>query len=607
MRLAQGFTSRVTYPHNRPRPSSSSSTSALSNTNTRTRTRTRTRIHHRTPCSVYSRVALLLLLATLTVSLASAAVQLGDAGHYLTAQPEIRVLNPDGRAWSLTVHRFPWWIGGGWNRTDLGVTVTGPGGEAAFAGTVEAPESATVQIPAGAPGVYRVDVDAHSGLNFWYLSCTLDHAVIKVVAKESYTIAPLAQFNPFVPRLWHFWVPPGTERFRIRAFNVRGRSHREDHGLTVYSPRGQRMAVLWGQADLQNAPKLTIGKETLAAQEADIVVESGTAGRFWSVEIRMGDSHTYSDINLTLDGVPPYLAQTPEGWFDPETGKLPAVPVYDESRFVQSDTEKGQPGPGGIQHWTPAPSLGDPDGCELRCPARLALWNPENRPLKLVIGTYLPRNMFPQQEKDEKGRWKGLAEADHDHAAVTVTGAAGKALFDRRVPLLHLHGGERWQTNLITGAGVARIDVREAEHFWAYTYPATPAVLIGAPAGDGWSRFTVEIGTARNWYFRVPAGTARFQVRFATDRPADIADFKVNAPDRTVAAVAAHQGTFMIEVPPGLDGTVWHVRCDFGGATRFEARADAPRFPSLVLALDLAGVPPYLAPTREQWFDPEAP
>ena len=37
---------------------------------------------------------------------------------------------------------------------------------------------------------------------------------------------------------------------------------------------------------------------------------------------------------------------------------------------------------------------------------------------------------------------------------------------------------------------------------------------------------------------------------------------------------------------------------------RFTGTMAEPRFPSLDLTVDLAGVPGYLAPTWEQWFDP---
>jgi hypothetical protein len=364
------------------------------------------------------------------------------------------------------------------------------------------------------------------------------------------------------------------------------------------------MAVLWGQAN-PDAPRQAIAGGQFAVQEAEIIVEAGSAGRFWALEVRMGDSHTYSDVNVILEGVPPYLARSPEEWFNPETGLPAAATLYDTTEFVQSDRTPGSRSV--IEHWTPCPALGDPDSDELRCPAQIALWNPENRPIKLVLGTYLPRNMFPEREKDDKGRWKDLPEAEHEQAKVRITNAAGRTLLDRAVPLLHLHGGERWQTNLITGAGVARLDIAGANNFWAYTYPATPAVLVGRDAGDGWGRFQFDIGAARNWYFRVPRGTERFLVRFDTAAPADVADFRVNAPDRTVAAVYASRGTCEVVVPPGLDDRIWHVRLDFGSATRFAGTAANPRFPSMTVTLDLKGVPPCLAPTWEQWFDPGKP
>lgn len=148
------------------------------------------------------------------------------------------------------------------------------------------------------------------------------------------------------------------------------------------------------------------------------------------------------------------------------------------------------------------------------------------------------------------------------------------------------------------------LDITGAEHFWAYTYPATPAELVGQPEAEGWHRFLLEAGTARNWYFHVPRGTKSFAVRFAAADETDVVELRVGAPDRTVAAHYGRSGECAVAVPEGLDGKVWHVRLDVGEATRFLGTAANPRFPSLRVTLDLKGVPGFLAPTREQWFDP---
>jgi hypothetical protein len=251
--------------------------------------------------------------------------------------------------------------------------------------------------------------------------------------------------------------------------------------------------------------------------------------------------------------------------------------------------------------------LGDPDADELRCPAQVALWNPEDRELRFVIGTYLPRGMFPDEEDQKKHGWEHLPEEAHDHADILITGTDGTPVLKESAPLLHLHGHERWDRTIRTGKGVATVDITGAEHFWTYTYPATPAVLVGETIEDNWRRFRFEIGTARSWFFFVPKGVRSFAVRARAAHDTDVIDMEVNAPDRTAARLFGNRGEQTVTVPDGLDGKVWHVHVDFGEATTFVSDLPRPRFPSLDITLDLQGVPGYLAPTWEQWFDPRNP
>lgn len=547
------------------------------------------------------------LLVACCVGRAAADTAVGDAGHYLEGNTRVFLHNSDGRAFHVTIHRFQWWIGGGWNRPDVPVRLTAPGGKVAFDKTCRIGDDGfRIDVPPGPKGTYALDVLVNSLLNFWYVTSSLDRAVAWTGPTDG--DAEEGRWflcNPFVPRRWYFQVPAGTRQFILRTQNGRGRSQREDHGLTILSPRGQRMAVLWGQANPDETPA-RLGKVERRRQEARVLVEPGTAGRFWAVEVRMGDSHTYSDVNFCLEGVPPYLARSPEEWFDAGTGGPAPVEPYDESQFVQSDYDgKGEV----IQHWTPCPALGDPDACELRCPARLALWNPQGRALKLVIGTYLPRNMFLDTDGQRPGRRKLLPDDLHDHAELAVTGPGGEAILKDRAPLKHLHDPRegRYARTLRTGKGVLFIDVKQAEHFWCYTCPATPAVMVGRAVDGAWRRFHFDIGTARNWYFLVPRGTKELAVRVSAADATDVVHLEINAPDRTLAVIYDNAGEKAVRVPAGLDGKVWHVRLDFGGATRFISRLPRPRFPSLNLTLDLKGVPGYLAPTWEQWFDPARP
>jgi len=531
----------------------------------------------------------------------------GDAGHYLEGNGRVLLNNPDGRAFDIEVHRFQWWIGGGWDQPNLPVRVTAPDGTIALEtkAIVDA-RGSRYRLPKGPAGVYRVDVTVNN-LNFWYLSTTLDQSVVWTgTGVGNATDAPEPGWflaNPFVPRRWHFWVPAGTAEFRLVAQNNSGRSQREDHGLTLFSPRGQRMAVLWGQANPDD-PLVRFGSVERRAQEARVLVEPGAAGRFWSIEVRFGDAHNYSDVNFALRGVPPYVARSPEEWFDGGTGKRAPVSPYDDAEFVQSHRSPSAQ-EALIQHWTPCPSFGDPDGGELLCPTRLAFWNPEGRPLQFCMATYLPRHTY--RIDPQTNRQRQPTDAAYDQATLKIV-QAGKTLLEDKVSLKSQHShGPPYARTLDGAKGVVNADVAAAEHFWAYTYPATPAVLVGEPQADGSRRFRMEVASGRAWFFLVPKSTTAFTVRAAVAHEHDVLHMEVNAPDRTLDIIYGRSAEREIRVPPGLDGHIWHVRVDTGSASRLVPTEPKPRFPSLQLTFDLKGVPGYLSPTWEQWFEPEKP
>ena len=193
-------------------------------------------------------------------------------------------------------------------------------------------------------------------------------------------------------------------------------------------------------------------------------------------------------------------------------------------------------------------------------------------------------------------------------AQVTVTGPAGQKIFQKELPLLHIHGSDGQPTDtLTTGKGVSQVQVTGAERWLAFTYPATPLVLRGADEGNGWHRFRFTAATARNWYFFVPFGTKEFSVRVATDDKTDVVNFAIAAPDRTLAVIYDNAGEKTISVPAGLDGKIWHLRPDTASATRIVTQTEPYRYQDLQLTVELRGVPGWLAPTWEQWFDPSQP
>jgi hypothetical protein len=86
-----------------------------------------------------------------------------------------------------------------------------------------------------------------------------------------------------------------------------------------------------------------------------------------------------------------------------------------------------------------------------------------------------------------------------------------------------------------------------------------------------------------------------------------VLDLRVCAADRVVGVIYANAGQLHVAVPEGLDGKMWFVRPDVGSASRMATTGDSPRYLDIDMTLELRGVPGYLAPTWEQWFDPRRP
>ncbi len=551
---------------------------------------------------------------------------LGDWGHYVWFTPVACFNNPAGVPFTITVYVMRQ-ANPDWNRDDINLRLTGPDGKVVDDGPRKLKDyTVTVEVKEAAKGVYRLYTDRFS---VWYES-SLPQAVIRAgdPGENVYGGGPYydrrgpAFWHAFAPRRWWFWVPAEVTTFTAEAMrDPNGMSQREDWGFFIISPRGQRIRALWGQPPNRSHAS----GEYKQVQRTEVEVEPGAGGRFWCLKVGNGDSHHHSKINMAFTGIPPWLARSPEEWFDPDTGKAPTVPVYDETPFMQS-TPLGGIGVGlaqlhamikdpaitlsaeqrelqkrwpGLEHWSPCPSLGDPDGNQILGDGTYALWNPEGRELQFHMGCYIPR-----WGKDDKP----------ELAAVTISGADGATVLDREMPVLHIHD-PRNSTNatIRTGAGMARVSITGAERWMSFTHPAMPMVLIGEGNGGkdeaGWKRFRFTASAPRNWYFFVPTGVRAFSVRFATDFPSDMLMMEVCAPDRTVALFYGGKGEQTIVVPDGLDGRIWYVRPSVGSATRIINTVGArARYPEdSPLTLDLKGVPGYLAPTWEQWFDPDDP
>lgn len=520
---------------------------------------------------------------------------IGDFGHYLTGgTTEVFLFNPDGRPFSVSLHRYNWTFKAGtaWNNPQLGIRITGPDGSVVVNTNVHTHEAgAEVEVEDAQPGVYSVMVRAH-GLNYWHLHTTLPHAVASADQARAFTATPL------VPRRWYFYVPEETDYFTIKTWGHGGRSQREDHGLTLRSPIGQRMGMLWDNPNPQvRDGEIIWGRHRDDLEEVlHVVVEPGSDGRFWSLEIEMGDAHIWSNFPVALERVPPYLAPSPEQWFDPDAGKVLPPKQYEHTAYVrkllpEDGAERWphfahwMPGAvGGRKDWMPVPALGSNASNHLRTPTRFALWNPEGRDLDLYLWDYVPRD--PQEENT---------------AQVRVFDSNGKLLETEKTGAIG-HGGGFKKT--LAFQGVRLIEVDQIERFWAFTYPGTPAVLVGDALDNDWHRFRIESGARRHWYFMVPTGTRTFSVRAATGMKSDIVSLDVNGPDRIVRKLYGSSGEVEVEVPAGLDGKIWHLSIGVGDTTRYFPPGDQARHGVIDLDLDLRGVPPYLAPSWEQWFDP---
>jgi hypothetical protein len=152
----------------------------------------------------------------------------------------------------------------------------------------------------------------------------------------------------------------------------------------------------------------------------------------------------------------------------------------------------------------------------------------------------------------------------------------------------------------------------DASEYFPWTQPTTPIVWAGKPMPDGSAVFPMQIGIARHWFFKVPKGSKTFSVGVTVADPAHVLLAEVHAPDRMADVLYVRGGGkkqgVEVDVPAGLDDKIWFVRTEVGSATRFVS--EAPNSSSsrvrITADLELRGVPGYLAPTWEQWFEPTA-
>ena len=521
---------------------------------------------------------------------------LGDAGNFFQRPTRILANNPSGVAFTMTVHRHVWKAAGDWaNGGNYALRILAPDGTEQAKGTIPSgDDAATLQVPAGAKGVYTLEIKP-AGYGLAWVECSLPQLVAECPYWQDATAKDWIQLHVMTPRRWYFYVPAGTRRFQVRHVILTSQTHREDYGFLVMNPRGQRVEAFYGGKSLDMSP--TSGSPrpgfTLPLAPVPITrtveVDPGTDGRFWNLWITGGDSHNFSDLSLMFDGLPSYLASSPEQWFDPRTGLSAPKRVYDEAVIRTPDTVDAKGNvhdPYPRYFCTPSPFLGDEDYNGWRGAHTVWLLNPENRKIEFGVQTYTPS-----------------AEDQTNRVAIKVTGPKKDTLLEQALPL------GKSVSLAEAGAGVYRVDC-DSPRWFPWTFPAPPIVIQGQPTKDGGTRFALETGVARHWFFMVLPGTKQFKVAVEVRDPLHVLRVEVHAPDRLLDELAVRGGArreLVVPVPAQLAGRIWFIRTEIGSATRFVSSKGHPTQVNIEADIELQGVPGYLAPTWEQWFDPERP
>jgi hypothetical protein len=169
---------------------------------------------------------------------------------------------------------------------------------------------------------------------------------------------------------------------------------------------------------------------------------------------------------------------------------------------------------------------------------------------------------------------------------VVITGPSGKVVHQARVPF-------KKKTAVVFTApetGLYRLVADPGANRLRITTSTNPINLNGE---GGAIRL---IGAAGNYYFWVPAGTTEFAVRVAGEGAGEhIRAMLINPDGKIVDEVdntaAAYQ--FEVEQPANTPGRVWIIRLAKPSTTAWEDHY-----------LDLRGIPPVVAPSREALLTP---
>lgn len=175
------------------------------------------------------------------------------------------------------------------------VTVTGPGGREVRRETFDTDKAyeLSVTVSTDAPrGTYAVGiVDDMRGI--WHVSSKSGRVVLDCSGAPT-----LANYRP--NRLF-FRVPEGVRRFKLTIVG----GHNGAFGMHVLDAAGQSRGFARGFRNPAFTPE--------AQRTLDLEVPPGQAGAVWSAVV-----FATMDWDLKMEGIPPYVSASAEGWFLPE-------------------------------------------------------------------------------------------------------------------------------------------------------------------------------------------------------------------------------------------------------------------------------------------------
>ncbi len=149
------------------------------------------------------------------------------------------------------------------------------------------------ELPAGGPqGTYTVRI--HDDMRAtWDINCTGGRRVIELV--------PGLSLGGIGSGRWALYAPAGVTQFTLTVVDW----HRGHFGAMVLGTNGQVLAAEDVTQPAEGAGRQAVLQVTLPANPDGMMLDVVL--------------YTDMDLNVAVKGIPPYLAPSPEAWFDPRT------------------------------------------------------------------------------------------------------------------------------------------------------------------------------------------------------------------------------------------------------------------------------------------------